>query len=398
MPQTETTALPFAVSGMDLGANTVHNGNLYIFFGDSGPAFFKPIGVIRGINGAPVGLADLGREFLALEYGAPPKLADLGREFLPWEYRIRLTPDTAPISIGENQTPTGTFSYDQKCYVFAVYRLNVFPDDPARDYVSALTVSPDPELSESVFDHISGLDASRLSQVAPMVIRNNELPDLPESDTADGLIMLGQAGRWDGGGICLAWMPLRTGQTPNPNEIWYYTGDVPSRFSALADRSGARTLAQWSPFSTNAKELVHLQYSWSSISLGRIPPPGWLDSIRVGSRSPAPKWILLYQRANAADSKANPPHDAFNQHGIYARIGETPWQWSDEFEIFNPDRDGAWGTGLMNDRQQSYAYGAFLLNPYTLWDEATQTVTIYYLMSTFSPYQAVVMRSTIKLP
>jgi len=49
----------------------------------------------------------------------------------------------------------------------------------------------------------------------------------------------------------------------------------------------------------------------------------------------------------------------------------------------------------MDDPRQSYAYGAFLVNPYTRWDEATQTLTIYYLMSTFSPDQAVVMRSTI---
>jgi len=92
-------------------------------------------------------------------------------------------------------------------------------------------------LSEGVFDRIDGLDPSKLSQVAPVVIRNDELPDLPESDAADGLIMLGQAGRWDGGGIYLAWMPLRKNLTPNPEEIWYYTGDRLSAFSARADRT-----------------------------------------------------------------------------------------------------------------------------------------------------------------
>jgi hypothetical protein len=218
-------------------------------------------------------------------------------------------------------------------------------------------------LSEGVFDHIDGLDASKLSQVAPVVIRNDELPDPPESDAADGLIMLGQAGRWDGGGIYLAWMPLRKNLTPNPEEIWYYTGDRLSAFSARADRTGARTLAQWSPFGSGAKELVHLQYNWSSISLGRIPHPGRVAWIREDWWSSQPKWIILYQRALGAENNPpNPPHDAYNQHGIFPRIGETPWHWSDEFEIFNHDRNGAWATGLMDDPRQSYAYGAFLLN------------------------------------
>jgi len=106
------------------------------------------------------------------------------------------------------------------------------------------------------------------------------------------------------------------------------------------------------------------------------------------------QWILLYQKAFGKTEG----HDAFNAQGIFARIGSTPWDWSEEFEIFNPDRDGAWATGLMNDRSQSFAYGAFLFQPYCHWDQDSQAVTIYYLMSTFRPYQAVVMRSTIKIP
>ena len=115
------------------------------------------------------------------------------------------------------------------------------------------------------------------------------------------------------------------------------------------------------------------------------------------SRLPTGQLILLYQKSVGPDSFPY-PHDAINAHGIFARIGSAPWDWSEEFEIFNPDRDGAWTTGLMNDRLRSFAYGAYLLDPYTEFDPLTGAVTIYYLMSTSSPYQAVVMRSTIKVP
>lgn len=45
-----------------------------------------------------------------------------------------------------------------------------------------------------------------------------------------------------------------------------------------------------------------------------------------------------------------------------------------------------------------FAYGAYLLNRYTRWDAATKTLTIYYLMSTGTPYQVQIMRSRICIP
>jgi hypothetical protein len=55
-----TTRLPYGATPMDRGASTLHNGRLYIFFGDSGPSFDKPIGVIPQLTGDSSDFADLG--------------------------------------------------------------------------------------------------------------------------------------------------------------------------------------------------------------------------------------------------------------------------------------------------------------------------------------------------
>jgi hypothetical protein len=357
-----TVRLPYTASGTDLGANTLHNGNLYVFFGDYGPDFDKPICLIPNVP--PV----------AFDRSV---LAAIG-DFLPFEYRIRVNPSDPPRHIGQNQTPNGAFSYDGHCYVLPVYDVN--PPDVPYGSISVITRSADPLASAGVFDQIAGFDIGTLGQIAPVVVQSDELSGLPPTDAPQALIMIGQSSGYAEFGdppgtsyIRLAWMPLRPGAVPNTDEIRFLSGFNPE----LPSQPPVWDFEPW-----NALRLIKLPFWWSSVSLGRIPPTG--------------QWILLYQKALGPNDP--PPPYAFNAHGIFARIGSTPWEWSEEFEIFNPDRDGAWATGLMDDRLRSFAYGAFLLQPFTEWDPLNQSVTIYYLMSTGSPYQAVVMRSTIKVP
>jgi hypothetical protein len=116
------------------------------------------------------------------------------------------------------------------------------------------------------------------------------------------------------------------------------------------------------------------------------------------------KWIVLYQKTLADidhespyDSELGGHHPEKRHDGIYARIGATPWDWSPEVKIFDPDREHAWGD-YIKDEEGAFPYGAALLNPYTNWDAATHIVTIQYLLSTQHPYYGVVlMRSQIKI-
>jgi hypothetical protein len=147
----------------------------------------------------------------------------------------------------------------------------------------------------------------------------------------------------------------------------------------------------WSDTSSNAKELFETRYPWTSLSVGRIPGTG--------------RWIVLYQKTLGDrgpewpfDKSGAGPYPEKRHDGIYARITTTnkPWDWGPEVTIFDPDREKAWGA-YMNDEIGGFAYGAYLLNPYTNWDAANETVTIHYLMSTGSPYGIVLMRSQIKI-
>jgi hypothetical protein len=177
-------------------------------------------------------------------------------------------------------------------------------------------------------------------------------------------------------------MPLRPGYFPNPSELRFYKGndhpqpnDPPEKY--------------WSTVPKEAKLLFETRYFWSSISMGRIRSTG--------------KWIVLYQKTlpdfeNEPGFKDEPAggHPEKRHDGIYARIGTTPWDWSPEVKIFDPDREQAWGD-YIKDEVGGYPYGAALLNAYTNWDATTHIVTIQYLLSTLDPYGVVLLYSQIKI-
>ena len=108
---------------------------------------------------------------------------------------------------------------------------------------------------------------------------------------------------------------------------------------------------------------------------------------------------MLYTRASLAH-----PHES-----VVCRAAKTPWEWSEEITIFNPDREGAF-TKYMHEpgeddlnllpperpsADSGWAYAPFLLNRYTRWDAQCRKATIYYLMSTNSPYQVMLMCSQL---
>jgi hypothetical protein len=216
----------------------------------------------------------------------------------------------------------------------------------------------------------------------------------------DGLVLLGHGGPTNS--VHMAWMPLYKGFDPDPATIQYYSDNA--------------TTGRWSCSEADAKTLFST-VAYTSLSLAWIPD--------------AKLWLLLYTLASPGTTPisynpANPTQ--YNPNGpVVARLGTTPWDWSDEIIIFDPIRDNALGRfmhrpgphgrvsgegdGLNDvppkipqDFEQAYgglasfAYGAFLLNRYTRWDEVARDLTIYYLMSTFRPYQIHIMCSHFYVP
>jgi hypothetical protein len=165
-----------------------------------------------------------------------------------------------------------------------------------------------------------------------------------------------------------------------PSDMRFYKGNDHPQPNDPADKS-------WSTNPAEAKKLFESRYFWTSVSMGRIRSTG--------------KWIVLYQKTLPDFDHETDPNELGGQHpekrheGIYARIGKTPWDWSPEVKIFDPDREQAWG--FIRDEVGGFPYGAALINPYTNWDAATRTVTIHYLLSTGHPYGVVLMRSRIQI-
>lgn len=412
-----TTPLPMGagagIPGNDLGSSVMHNGTLYFFLADGpAPEYSDPIGYLNPTGGAAEG--SQGDDF-RLDRDASKDFAgfDYLREFRGFSslYPVPFRLDTVlgPQTLGQDQGAVGAFSYNHTVYVFALARLlpngvpsnwpNQVPPgvpdggDPKGQSQTILTSSADPVGPIGPFRQIFSLGVppsppariplqltGKFNQVASMVVKNAEIPGVPKTDTPDGLIMLGQGG--DGGppGVSLAWMPLRPNEDPCLYEMRFYKGNT-----------GPHPEKLWTDNAADAKMLFGTRYFWSSISVGRIRGTG--------------RWIVLYQKT-LGDFPNEPNHPyapagsfPYERHdGIYARISASthPWDWSPEVKIFDPDRERAWGP-IMVDEVGGFAYGAYLLNPYTNWDAASRTVTIQYLMSPGDPYGVVLMRSQIQL-
>jgi hypothetical protein len=270
-----------------------------------------------------------------------------------------------------NETPTGAFSYGPEVYVFIV--------GGGRHPVSSLTRSSDPfqPLPYTFMFDVSNSTvpgSGMCFQIAPLVIRNSELPGLP-TVAGHGLIMFGHGGDR----VQLAWMPLQAAPDLHRSDVRFYTGDA-------ADL--------WSPDGSRAMVLFTTRFGWTSLSAGRIPGTG--------------QWLLLNQKTGPADD--NERHGTWDEP-IVARIADTPWDIAaaEEIRVFDPLREGARGKYMALPPKPaspawppliphpSFAYGAFLLNSYTKWDARQGMVTITYLMSTGSPYQVQVMETRIRV-
>jgi hypothetical protein len=389
----------------DLGQSVMHKGNLYLFLADGTLNYADPIGSLTPSGGASEGsqevdLApdrDASKDFAGFHYGD----FKYGLQRNPFTSLFRLNTVQGPKILGQDQGAGGGFSYDGHLYVFGGARFlnpdlppglpwipSPYSDDDDRGKYpksiphTILTSAADPwgpyDLRFAMGER-GEVNTHKFDQVSPALVKNAEIPLLPKSDdfgrvVPDGLIMLGQGGaNLDPSGIYVAWMPLRPGSYPNASEMKFYTGNA---------HPPANETPYWSKHPEQAKRLFDTRYYWSSISMGRI------RSTR--------KWIMLYQKTLPDTDEPGGGHPEERHDGIYARIGTTPWDWSPEVTIFDPDREQAWGK-YIRDEVGAFPYGAALLQPYTNWDQPNRTVTIQYLLSTQHPYGVVLMRSQIRI-
>jgi hypothetical protein len=296
--------------------------------------------------------------------------------------------------LGRNETPTGAFSFDDRVYVFVLvtHLDKQFVDKPFADkQFGCHLVSTDDPIQSKPYQYEGLVSAfpgptrdysleRGFHNVAPCVVKNAEHPGLPLPD-GEGVIMFGHGfnalSRTEA--IHLAWMPAirrprelsnsRFG--PRLDQIQYYSGHPTNLWSHQAERCVA---------------LFWLRHQ-----------AAWVSAVW---QAEAQRWILLYSTSNDTDAPDAP---------IMARIGKSLWDWSDEIELFNPRRELAYGRYMHwpcmdeltdPDRppgETGHAYGTYLLDGFSKWDPSSQELDLYYLLSTWRPYQVQVIHSTLRL-
>jgi hypothetical protein len=101
------------------------------------------------------------------------------------------------------------------------------------------------------------------------------------------------------------------------------------------------------------------------------------------------------------------------QGHIFYRVASHPWgPWSDATTLFDPEKDGgicqfihstnasscAAGTTNPSDpagTDDGIVYAPYMIDAYTVGDPKKQTTSIYFAMSTWRPYQVVLMRADL---
>ncbi|MGH3715147.1 MAG: DUF4185 domain-containing protein [Micromonosporaceae bacterium] len=126
------------------------------------------------------------------------------------------------------------------------------------------------------------------------------------------------------------------------------------------------------------------------------PETGCIGEFSVSWVAPLGKWLMLY----------NCQLPGVNGGSVRARLANAPWgPWSAPTEVFHPGTDQAWchymheasrvcDTADEWGNLQGDPYGPYVLSRFT---RATpQGAAIYFAMSTWNPYQTVVMRMNLR--
>ncbi|MFN8522830.1 MAG: DUF4185 domain-containing protein [Chloroflexota bacterium] len=352
-PTLNHTQTRYGLIGTDLGASFEHGGRLYFLFGDSprAPRAGQPsLGPRR--KGAGLGNDSIGfstdrdpSDCLSLDF-----LVDPAGQFL--------SPTVADISLMDFEVPVGGFSDGTAMYVFFATDRGADQKDTGR-----LVLARSPDGGQS-FESLGTVSNGTFLHVSPWTVPTTELAGLP-ADAGPGVLV------WGSG----------TYRKSSPRLMFLPLTDLRERydaryFSGLDAQGGPR----WSGTESEAAELFD-HPCVGELSVTHLPTFG--------------QWLMLYQCAEP--------------RGINFRTAPAPWgPWSPPAVLFHPRRDNGYchfmhaswqaercdelhGPGRENVWGGEYA--PYVIAPLTIGDE--RTVTIYFLMSTWNPYQVMLMQAQL---
>jgi len=406
-PTAARTLSNFGLDAVDLGYPVEHTGKLILLFGDSWPARHPagPAGEIPPDDavGVVVRREPPARDGKCLEMQVHQKPGPT-RMFAP-----ATVTGPIPVKQGFFNVPSGGVSVAGSLYAFFFTNhcsqpnpLKPSPDDPiARPHATASCPENDDRSSigRGVMAH-SNDDGRTFGGAVPMpagfvystAINSRLQADLPEEQRL-GILVFGVP-RYRAGVPYLAQAPFETFADP---ATWrFFTGraaDGQPRWATLTEwqeRTGAAP-------SRNARSPI----GWKPPGEPEILDPATNAEHCIGEFSvtwnrPLRMWLMLY----------NCPG------GIEARIAPAPWgPWSTPTNLLGKDEDVGcrlimipagcgnrrdFWPGKQTDGKHVAGgfYAPYVLNRYTT--AAGDSSTIYWLVSSWNPYEVAVMRSTLK--
>ncbi len=326
------------IMGTDLGSSFVHEGKTYFLFGDT------------------AGLSLFGGDSIAYTTDTDPEQC-LKLQFLTnavGKFRSLSIPG---VSTGFMEVPIGGFSANGNMYIIYTTDATLFTPMTR----SVLARSSD---NGEHFTRVYDLSREKFINVSPSVVDPAQIPGLPV-DSGGGVLMWG-SGEYRKSSPYLAFLPLNS--VEDSKTIRYYAG--------LSEDGKPR----WTEHESNAEAL------FKQACIGELSAT-WNPFIR--------KWLILY----------NCPK------GIFFRTADAPWgPWSKPGILFNPWRDdgfchfihASWLSNwcdAVNDLGRGFTSGG-VYGPYMLpnFFKGTETsTTIYYVLSTWNPYQVVLMKSILEI-
>lgn len=347
-PTTNRSESRFSVGGTDLGYPFEHDGRLYFLFGDTG------------------GSTPDGRDSIAYTRDADPDtcphldwIAD-GSTFHPVQ--------ADGVSMAFFEVPTTGFSANGAMYVFVwTDHKDLFRKDAQGNELfssplghAALLRSDDQGRTFSlIWDRLG----DKLIYLSAVVVNNADVPGLPER-TGQGLLIFG-SGKYRASNPYLAYLPLNV--VEQKSRVSYFTAiDLATHQPKWGAESAATQL-------------------FDNPCVGELSVT-WNRNLR--------QWMMLY--------------NCDNPGGVVARVADTPWgPWSAPAVLFDAVADagtcyflrGSPDCGPPTDPfspangNPGGVYAPYVIPRYTRG--GPQNTTIYYVMSTWNPYQVVLMKSTL---
>lgn len=354
-PAFNRTETRFGMFGTDLGASFEHKGRCWFLFGDTHPS--GPNNEFRPYDGDSIAYTTDTR---------PSRDGGVRLEFVTAPDGKYLAPSAPGVSMKGFEVPTGGFSgANGSMYIFFTTDAKIVPGKGAVMARSVLLRSDDDAKS---FRAIYTVSREKIIYIAPAIVDNARWKGLPQAK-GRGLLLWAASTEYRRSDPYLAYLLLE--KVEEKSAMRYFAG---------VDAKTKRP--QWSEKEADAAAL------FSHPHIGELCVT-WNPHLR--------QWLMLY---NAGEPR-----------GINFRVADTPWgPWSETAVLFEPWKDNGYCHFMHVDwrfrrcdevhdpgKEEVWAgeYGPYIIDRFTMGGSGK--TTIYYVMSTWNPYNTVLMTCNLEV-